>query len=200
MLVFSDRGRSAGLMVDEIVDIVQEPVKVEITADAPGLTGTAVLKGRATEIIDVGHFLSQACTDWFERTESKQEDRPRRILLVDDSSFFRHMMTPLLSAAGYEVTAVESVEAAWRLHEQGAEFDAIVSDIDMPDASGFEFAEQLKTNARWCDLPRVALTAMSQREAPPGAADAFNDFIPKTDRTSLIAALDYALGSKGDVA
>ena len=109
-------------------------------------------------------------------------------------------MTPLLSAAGYEVTAVESVEAAWKLHERGAEFDAIVSDIDMPDASGFEFAEQLKVNPRWGDLPRVALTAMSQREAPPGAADAFNDFIPKTDRTSLIAALDYALGSSGDAA
>jgi len=71
VLVFSDRGRSAGLMVDEIVDIVDERVKIELTADEPGLTGTAVLKGRATEIVDIGHHLTQACPDWFERTETQ---------------------------------------------------------------------------------------------------------------------------------
>jgi two-component system chemotaxis sensor kinase CheA len=199
VLVFSDRGRSAGLMVDEIVDIVQEPVKIEIAADEPGMTGTAVLRGKATEIIDVGHYLAKACADWFQRTEKQAKARKKKILLVDDSSFFRHMMTPLLSAAGYEVTAVGSVAEAWRVYETGEDFDAIVSDIDMPDASGFEFAKQLKANPRWGAAPRVALTAMSRSEAPPEAANAFNDFIPKTDRTSLIAALEYAL-SGGEAA
>jgi len=200
VLVFSDRGRSAGLMVDEIVDIVDERVKIELTADEPGLTGTAVLKGRATEIVDIGHHLTQACPDWFERTETQIVARPKRILLVDDSAFFRHMMAPLLNAAGYEVTAVESVEAAWELHDRGDDFDAIVSDIDMPNASGFEFAKRLEQDPRWSDLPRVALTAMSQSDAPPESAGAFRDFIPKTDRTSLIAALDYALQNVGDAA
>jgi two-component system chemotaxis sensor kinase CheA len=106
------------------------------------------------------------------------------------------MMTPLLSAAGYDVTAVGSVAEAWRVYETGEDFDAIVSDIDMPDASGFEFAKQLRSNPRWGDTPRVALTAMSRGEAPPEAASSFNDFIPKTDRTSLIAALEYALSGE----
>jgi two-component system chemotaxis sensor kinase CheA len=193
VLVFSDRGRSAGLMVDEIVDIVQEPVRIEIPAEQPGMTGTAVLRGKATEIVDVGYFLSQACADWFQRTEQQAKARKKKILLVDDSAFFRHMMTPLLSAAGYEVTAVGSVAEAWRVYETGEDFDAIVSDIDMPDASGFEFAKQLKAKPRWAAAPRVALTAMSRSETPPEHASAFNDFIPKTDRTSLIAALEYAL-------
>jgi len=83
---------------------------------------------------------------------------------------------------------------------RGDDFDAIVSDIDMPNASGFEFAKRLEEDPRWSDLPRVALTAMSQADAPPGSDGAFRDFIPKTDRTSLIAALDYALQNTGDAA
>ena len=61
ILVFTDRERSMGLVVDEIIDIVEDILKIEIAADEPGLIGTAILDGKATDIIDAGHYLTLAC-------------------------------------------------------------------------------------------------------------------------------------------
>ena len=43
LLVFSDDRRSIGLIVDEIVDIVEDRLDVELVSETPGLLGSAVL-------------------------------------------------------------------------------------------------------------------------------------------------------------
>ena len=45
ILVFSDHGRSMGLVVDEIVDIVEDRLDIEVASDRPGVLGYAVVKG-----------------------------------------------------------------------------------------------------------------------------------------------------------
>ncbi len=65
VLVFQDGDHSMGLMVDEIVDIVEARLNVELGAELPGRIGSAVVAGQATEIIDTGYFLRQAYADWF---------------------------------------------------------------------------------------------------------------------------------------
>ena len=70
ILVFSDRGRSMGLVVDEIVDIVEQRLDIEVASERPGVLGYAVVKGSATEIVDIGHFLPQAFADWFRRRDA----------------------------------------------------------------------------------------------------------------------------------
>ena len=121
VLVFADRDRSMGLVVDEIVDIVEERLKVELSVDQPGLIGTAVVSGKATDIIDAGFYLTQAWGDWFGAPdqEFQGETEGKRILLVDDSPFFRNLLTPLLSVAGYSVTSVDSADKALSLREIG---------------------------------------------------------------------------------
>ena len=69
ILVFSDRGRSMGLVVDEIVDIVEDKLDIEVVSNRPGVLGYAVVKGNTTEILDVAHFLPQAFEDWFRRRD-----------------------------------------------------------------------------------------------------------------------------------
>jgi two-component system, chemotaxis family, sensor kinase CheA len=56
ILVFSEYGRSIGLLIDEIVDIAEERLDVQITGDRPGILGCALIRGDITEIIDVGFF------------------------------------------------------------------------------------------------------------------------------------------------
>ena len=58
ILVFTDRERSMGLAVDEIVDTVEEVLKIELTSDQPGLVGSAVIDGKATDVIDAGYYLT----------------------------------------------------------------------------------------------------------------------------------------------
>ncbi|MFA6019546.1 MAG: chemotaxis protein CheW [Rhodospirillales bacterium] len=194
VLVFSDHERSMGLVVDEIVDIVEDILKIEITVAQPGLIGTAVIAGRATDVIDAGFYLTQAFGDWFGVTKETsafgEEQGGKRILLVDDSLFFRNLLTPLLSVAGFEVTAVEGVDKALALREQGASFDAIISDIEMPGLNGFQFAEAVRGDARWMTVPMIALSShATEKDFERGRKVGFNDYVAKFDRDALLETL-----------
>src|ERR1043165_2429248 len=190
LLVFSDGGRSMGLVVDEIVDIVEDKLDIEVGSDAPGMIGSAVIKGQATEVIDVGHFLPLAFEDWFRRKEMKSEALTRSLLFVDDSAFFRNMLVPVLKAAGYEVTAVGAADEALAIIKKGAKFDAVISDIEMPGMNGFELAEAIRADARSARIPIIALSSLtSPATIERGRQAGFHDFVAKFDRQGLIAAL-----------
>ena len=81
ILVFADEDRAMGLVVDEIVDIVEEHLQIEVGSSREGILGSAVIKGSATEVIDVGHFLPMAFADWFKRKEMKASLRSQSVLL-----------------------------------------------------------------------------------------------------------------------
>lgn len=109
---------------------------------------------------------------------------PRRVLLVEENAFFRQMITPLLSAAGYQVTAAASTDEAWRIHAEGSDFEAVVSDLD---GAGPGFARKLKEESRWSAALSVALTDLPVGRSPP--ADGFAQVVRKSDRAGLIEAL-----------
>ncbi len=64
-LVFAEHDRSMGLMVDEIVDVIEDRLEIELISNRPGLLGTAVIGGRATDVIDTGYWLTRAWQNWF---------------------------------------------------------------------------------------------------------------------------------------
>ena len=197
VLVFADGTRSMGLLVDEIVDIVEDHLKIQLAADRKGYVGSAIIAGKSTDIIDTGHYLTQAFPDWFGAMDrhggngqKTARDAGKKLLLVDDSPFFRNLLAPLLSTAGYEVTTAESADQALGLCDAGRDFDVIVSDIEMPGMDGFAFAEAVRNNSRWQETPLVALTS---RTAPAdidrGRRVGFTDYIVKLDRDALLRTL-----------
>ena len=190
LLVFSDAGRSMGLVVDEIIDIVEDRLDIQVGSETVGVLGSAVVKGQATEIIDIGHFLPLAFEDWFRRKEMKVEALTRTLLFVDDSPFFRNMLVPVLKAAGYDVLAVGAPDEALALVKSGQKFDVIVSDIEMPGMNGFELAEAIRADARGTQVPIIALSSLTSPAAiERGRQAGFHDFVAKFDRQGLIAAL-----------
>jgi two-component system chemotaxis sensor kinase CheA len=202
MLVFSDAGRSMGLVVDEIVDIVEDRMNIEVGSERPGILGSAIVKERATEIIDLGYYLPQAFEDWFMRKEMDIEALTKKVLFVDDSSFFRNMLTPVLKAAGYDVTTCTGPQQAFELLENGDKFHAIVSDIEMPEINGFEFCESLRRDPRFRNIPVLALSSMvTPASIERGRQAGFDDYVAKFDRPGLIAALkDVFSGEMGAAA
>ena len=190
LLVFSDGSRSMALVVDEIVDIVDDTLDIQVASDTPGVLGSAVVRGHATEIIDVGHFLPLAFEDWFRRKGQATQQRTRTVLLVDDSPFFLNMLTPVLQAAGYAVTPVNSAKDALAAIKEGREFDVVITDIEMPEMNGFQFAEAVRADPRTSDLPVIALSSVVSAEAiERGRRVGFHDYVAKFDRQGLIAAL-----------
>jgi len=206
ILVFAERDHVMGLVVDEIIDIVEESLHVELTADRPGLVGSALVAGKATDIIDAGFYLTQVYSDWFgKRDEGEYVDqrnsaagKNKRLLLVDDSPFFRNMLSPLLASAGYQVTTAESGDHALRLCEAGEDFDIIVSDIEMPGMNGFEFATVVRNDSRWQRTPLVALSShATQKDIARGRAAGFRDYVAKFDRDGLLTTLSEAINDRG---
>ena len=190
ILVFSDDGRSMGLVVDEIIDIVEERLNIEVASTHEGILGSAVIKGQATEVIDVGHFLPMAFADWFSRKEMRPSASAQSVLLVDDSAFFRNMLAPVLKAAGYRVRVANNAQEGLVVLRSGQQFDAILTDIEMPDMNGFEFAETIKADQRLGAMPIIALSSMiSPAAIERGRQAGFHDYVAKFDRPGLIAAL-----------
>ncbi|MBI1244025.1 MAG: response regulator [Alphaproteobacteria bacterium] len=192
ILVFADRNRNMGLLVDEIVDIVEERLEVEMNNVRPGMVGSAIISGKATDVIDTAHYLSLAFGDWFGKSDSPfGQSHSRRLLLVDDSPFFRNLLQPILSVAGYEVTTADTGTQALSMCEAGREFDIVVSDIEMPGMSGFEFAEALRRIERFRETPILALSSHTHpQDIERARRVGFTDFIPKLDREGLLASLN----------
>ncbi|MCB9982387.1 MAG: chemotaxis protein CheW [Rhodospirillales bacterium] len=207
VLVFTDGGRSMGIVVDEIIDIKEEYIDMQIDGGQGGLMGSAIIDGKATDIVDVGHFLQSNGNNWFKDHDdtpfsnaadaSKKKTNghaKKRVLLVDDSPFFRNMLTPLLSVAGYDVVSLESPHAALDMCNKGAEFDVIISDIEMPDMDGFEFAEKVKTETSWKETPMLALTShATQKDIDRGMSVGFSKYIAKFDRDTLLNTISQTL-------
>ncbi|MFL6813392.1 MAG: chemotaxis protein CheW [Bradyrhizobium sp.] len=190
ILVFADEGRSMGLVVDEIIDIVEEKLTIEVTGQQDGILGSAVIKGQATEVIDVGHFLPMAFADWFSRKEMRSSASAQSVLLVDDSAFFRNMLAPVLKAAGYRVRVAPNAQEGLMALRSGQSFDIVLTDIEMPDMNGFEFAETIRADQHLSSMPIIALSSMvSPASIERGRQAGFHDYVAKFDRPGLIAAL-----------
>ena len=195
LLVFSDGSRSMALVVDEIVDIVDDTLNIQVASENPGVLGSAIVRGHATEIIDVGHFLPLAFEDWFRRKEQQVQHRPCSVLLVDDSPFFLNMLTPVLQAAGFVVATAASARDALAILNEGQAFDVAITDIEMPDMDGFQFAEAVRGNPRIGNLPIIALSSVVSPEAiERGRRVGLHDYVAKFDRQGLIAALKEQTG------
>jgi two-component system chemotaxis sensor kinase CheA len=190
ILVFADDGRSMGLVVDEIIDIVEEKLHIEVAGSHEGILGSAVIKGQATEVIDVGHFLPMAFADWFSRKEMRPSITAQSVLLVDDSAFFRNMLAPVLKAAGYRVRVAPNAQEGLAALRSGQSFDVVLTDIEMPDMNGFEFAETIRADQHLASMPIIALSSMvSPAAIERGRLAGFHDYVAKFDRPGLIAAL-----------
>lgn len=179
ILVFTHNEKAIGLAVDEILDIVEDELEIEMATDRGGVIGVAVIKGKATEILDVGYHLTQALGNW---DEPMKKEEPRHIVLVEKNPFFRNLLSPLLKSAGYNVEAVDTVSAALICAEYRKP-SAILADIDEDS----EAAKRLLNDERTNGAPIVALSGSSEADA-----EGFAALVKKSDRYGLISTIDYA--------
>lgn len=190
VLVFTDGERAVGVAVEEILDIVEASLKVELASGDGGLLGTAIIREKATEVVDISYHVSEAFRSWF--TSKPARARKRHVLLIDDSPFFRTMMAPLLSAAGYEVTEAATAEGALKLKEEGRSFDIILSDIQMPGMDGRSFASLVKKDPQWKKTPVVGLAS----DSDDGELGSFDALARKFDREELMSAIKSYIGAE----
>ncbi len=200
LLVFADGDHAMGLMVDEIIDVVEDRLDIELASARPGSLGTAVIAGQATDVLDTGHWLTQAWGDWFRDKAHPSSTLPRHVLMVEDSAFFRNLLIPSLTAAGFRVSAAANAAEALRLREAGRMFDAIISGIEMPGMDGLSFARAVRAAGPWSHLPMIALSGHADPGQVAAGRDAgFTDYVAKSQRGQILNALRQCLAGMASV-
>lgn len=86
--------------------------------------------------------------------------RSLRLLLVDDHADTRRILSRLLGKCGHEVSTAESGQNALKLLET-EQFDALISDIGLPDTSGYELVREVK---RRQPVQGIALSGFGMEE------------------------------------
>ena len=95
--------------------------------------------------------------------------RDRRILIVDDNSTSRRILTTLAEKWGAHPTAVASGAAALARLHAGAVFDVAVLDMQMPEMDGTMLARELRAIPAAASLPLLLLTSLGHHTMPEAA-------------------------------
>jgi len=97
----------------------------------------------------------------------------RRIVVADDTRFWREKFVLLLGPGGHEVIAVDNGDSAIRLClDPTRPVDLLILDLLMPGTDGFEVARYLRSRKLTAELPIVAVTSLFKKEDFPNGARA----------------------------
>ncbi|MCF4099720.1 hybrid sensor histidine kinase/response regulator [Maritalea mediterranea] len=186
LLVFEDHGFMLGIAVDQVLDICKAPPHYDLDGAGPGYLGSAILDGKATEILDLAHFMAQEHPKLFERQGQTATPQRQKLLYAEDSAFFRNMLVPIFQSAGYEVTVCHDGQEAVERVQGGEAYDLIVTDIEMPRLDGFGLAKSIADAPHAAQTPIIALTSYDEPAARDQAkALGMSAYIAKNDRARL---------------
>ena len=151
-----------GILVSRIVDTESLALDLQqYSDDEQGILGTAIVRDRLTLFLEM-HRISEKCFGVSPQSQTLSKhstQRKKRLLLIDDTAFFREVVKRYLTAEGYEIeTAIHGEDGLAKL-AASADFDLIVSDIEMPVMDGWDFAVEVRR--RGITTPMLALTSLS---------------------------------------
>jgi two-component system chemotaxis sensor kinase CheA len=195
VLVFMLAGREIGLLATGPVDAVEVLEKPDEKAlRQPGIMGSVVIDGQTTLLVDVFDIIATLNPDWF--TESQETEKApaatARILIAEDSNFFRDQVKGFIEDEGYSVIEAEDGLVAWNLlQKQGDTISLVVTDLEMPNLDGFSLAKKIKSDERYMHLPVIALTTLAEDDdMARGREVGIDDYQIKLDRKKLIESID----------
>ena len=115
-----------------------------------------------------------------------------KILLVEDNPLTAKGLQYLLEREGYEVDTAEDMAAA-RLALEAGKYDLAVLDVNLPDASGFDLARQMKRQT--ATAPIIFLTARDdENDVVQGLKLGAEDYITKPFRNrELLLRIEKAM-------
>ena len=187
VVVFADGDHRIGLVVDEIIDIVEDVIAVKEASRCAGMLGSAVIGGKVTDFIDLSAVIGSFDEAWLQEGASSVKEAT--VLLAEGSPFSRGLMRSYLEIAGHRVIeAADSREALAKL-AAGA-VDIVVTSLDLPDRGAFELLDSIRKMPALRHIPVVALAG---RPSQDGAAENTGDFsecLLKFDRLAMLRSLD----------
>lgn len=196
VIVFQVFGREVGLVAPFLEDIRQCHIEVDGDAcDERGTAGVTVIDNHTIRLLDLYGLCEILRPEWFEEFKKKRpaEDR-NRVLVCEDSGFFRSFLVRTLREEGYQVDEAEDGEEGWQLLAQNANYDLVVTDVEMPRLDGFGLTHRLRHDARFNRLPVIALTSLADDASiARGREVGVNDYQVKMNKPALLSSISALL-------
>ncbi len=194
LIVFHMNNKDIAFLVSQIEDSLDLAIDVEEGIfKQEGIIGSAIIKNRTTLFLDVYQIINMHDPEFFV-TEELHAEEPARILLAEDSTFYRNMLTSYLTAAGYEVIEAEDGLKAWQIF-QSEPVDLVITDIEMPHMDGLELTRKIRSQNN--DIPIIAVTSLSGEEnRQKGAEAGISDYQAKLDRDQVLQAVSTLLNER----
>jgi two-component system, cell cycle response regulator len=110
------------------------------------------------------------------------------LLVVDDNSMNRIMLSRYLTKLGYRVTLAENGRQALD-KLQGEPFDLVLLDVEMPEMNGYQVLQQFKADTRLRDIPVIMISAVEELESVVKCIElGAQDYLPKRFNPVLLRA------------
>lgn len=150
-----------GLEVDQIIDVLStRDFLDDSVVSHQAITGNLVTQNEIIVVIDVEKVVETIQPNVLEM--GRGVAGPKRILVVEDTESIRSVVVRGLVESGYHVeAAVDGLDGLRKIAECRADFDLIVSDIEMPKMNGFDFARKVRGVSALKNVPMIAFTTKS---------------------------------------
>jgi len=186
VIVFADGENRIGMMVDEIVDIVEEEIQVRRASNRPGILGSAVIGNQVTDVLDLQAVIRSSDTGWFEKS---QDERVVKILVAEESPFSRGLLRSSLEMGGYSVA--EAVDVHDALNKMTAQrFDLVLVAVDFPNNGASRMRESVRRQPELANVPLIAVQPMQQIDAPARTIpEGYSATLSRYDREDMLRSI-----------
>ena len=195
VIVIERAGISYGLIVNKILDTLStiESVRDPISFHQ-GIVGNINADRELIVVTDPFQIVDKSLGIIHGpiTNQTSSQGNGRKVLLVEDTSFFRRMIKSYLEKNGYQVfIAQNGLEAIEVLNDVGQEISIIISDIEMPRMNGFEMARIIRKQPQYKKLPMIAVSSKAdQNYRQEGMNAGFDMYLEKLRPEVLLAAIN----------
>jgi two-component system chemotaxis response regulator CheV len=215
ILVLEFNRVTVGVLVNNVSRIFrlswEQVVAPSRLSDGAYVTGLVKMEGRIILVLDFERIIAELCqcnalTPVEETFSVESGGKPRTVLVVDDSSFIRNAIASNLRAAGYLVEEAINGEDAWRiisdkLTDNSFNYDAIITDIEMPRMDGLHLTSLIRGNERLRDIPLFIFSSLaSEDNIRKWKSLGADGILTKPDMPNLVAIIGEVLDERERVA
>lgn len=174
-------GHRMGFIVDAFVgeqQIVIKPLGSHLRK-VDNVAGVTILgAGEVVPILNVPDLMANARTRAGQRVgmvQRAEHQGPRKVLICEDSFTTRELERSIFEAAGYEVETANDGAQGFSKLKEGLQVDAVVTDVQMPNMTGFELTRAIKRDPDLLEIPVIIVTSLERDEEKAEGIDAGAD-------------------------
>ena len=195
VVVFGDRDRVLGLIVDQVVDILDDAITVRQASTRPGVAGSAVVGKKVTDFLDLNAVIRSVDPAWFRDRATKEATV--NVMLADASPFSRALLKSSLEMNGYRVVEAASADEGLKQFER-QRVDVLVAALDLPGAGALDLLQRVRAKSNLVHVPALALASGPEDASRPRREVDFDDYVSKSDPEGILRSILRAAGVQSE--